>query len=104
MSYPNFVAKFFEVPASGSLLVGFTGSKREIFESIGWKDGVNYCEVTPSTIRETIAFILDPANRVQVEKIRRAGYDLVRENHSIGQRTRDFIEMIDREFISPRVS
>ena len=100
-SYPNLVAKFFEVPASGSLLVAYTGSKREIFESIGWKDGVNYCEVTPSTIEETIAFVLNPANRALIEKIRRAGYDLVSQRHTVKHRTADFIKMIEGEFISP---
>ena len=97
-SYPNLVAKFFEVPASGSLLIAYTGSKHKIFESLGWKDRTNYFNVTPSTIAESFAFILDPANCDEIKKIRRAGYELVCKHHTIKHRTAEFIQMIRKEF------
>jgi hypothetical protein len=71
------VAKYFEIPASGSLLLATYNSD---MDPLGFVDGKNYIRVSIETYGRTIRDVLK--NPERYESIRRAGFELSRNNHS----------------------
>lgn len=90
---PYIVAKFFEILASGSLLLAFNEKTKNHFIELGFEDNVHYLSTTKDNFLEKIKYILDPKNKNIIDKIRMNGYDLVLEKHTYINRG-DFIESI----------
>jgi hypothetical protein len=83
--YGYVVAKFFEIPATGALLLGEERMNRAL-ASLGFRDGVNYLSVGPGNLKPRIEEILDPKNRREVDEIRRQGQKLVLSRHLVEHR------------------
>lgn len=85
LTYGFVVSKYFEIPASGSLLLAVNPQDDKL-EQLGFKDSINYVECTIDNLKEKINWILDPMNKSKVDEIRKNGMDLVRNSHSIENR------------------
>jgi hypothetical protein len=85
--YRYVVAKYFEIPATGSLLLAhsFIGAP---FEKLGFIDGVHYVSVSDEDLEQKIDFVLDERNHAAIDEIRRAGQRLVWTRHTTGDRAR----------------
>ena len=83
---PYVVNKFFEIPASGSLLLAYDEYIKEPLKELGFIDGENYISATYDNITEKIAFITNPDNRILIDRIRLNGYNLVWNNHKLSDR------------------
>jgi hypothetical protein len=88
--YNYTVAKFFEIPATGSLLLADASVSRALLK-LGFVEYKHYVPVHGDHLEAGIEFVLDPANRGIVDSIRRAGQELVLERHT----TRDRARLID---------
>ena len=82
LTYGFIVSKYFEIPASGSLLLA-VNPKDDKLEKLGFIDEVNYISCTKENLKEKISWILDPKNKITVDKIRKSGMEMVRSKHSI---------------------
>lgn len=84
-TYGYIVSKYFEIPATGSLLLALK-PENDSLESLGFIENIHYISCTKDNIKEKIDWILNPSNRNQVNEIRKNGMDMVRNNHSIKKR------------------
>jgi hypothetical protein len=84
------VAKYFEIPATGSLLLA-GDSVREPLAELGFIENVHYIPVCKEDLERKIEYVLDPNNDDEIHAIRRRGQELVLSRH----RTRDRAKLID---------
>jgi hypothetical protein len=82
------LAKFFEIPASGALLLAYEAPIREQLQALGFIEGKNYLAVDTHNLRERIQYVLDPKNRPVINQIRQQGYQLVWSKHKMSDRAR----------------
>ena len=75
------LAKFFEIPASGSLLFAMNINTKHIFSQLGFIDGVNYISCDRNNVIEKIKYITNPNNLHIINKIRKNGHNLIKYNH-----------------------
>jgi hypothetical protein len=85
--YGYVVAKFFEIPATGALLLGEEKMKGAL-ELLGFRDGVHYLSVGPENLKPRIEEVLDPRNRQEIDEIRRRGQQLVLDRHLVEHRAK----------------
>jgi len=85
--YGYVVAKYFEIPATGALLLA-DASVGEPFERLGFVDGVHYVSVSGADLEEKIDYVLDERNHAALDEIRRAGQRLAWEKHKTSDRAR----------------
>jgi len=85
--YGYLVAKFFEIPATGALLLGEEKMKGAL-QVLGFRDGVHYLSVGPENLKPRIEEALDPRNRKEIDEIRRQGQKLVLDRHLAGHRAK----------------
>jgi hypothetical protein len=93
LTYGYLVAKFFEIPATGALLLG-EETMNGALANLGFRDGVHYLSVGPGNMKPRVEEILDPKNREEVDEIRRQGQKLVLSRHLTEHRA----QQIDDEF------
>lgn len=79
------ITKVFEIPATGSLLVVNDDLAHELAK-LGFYSGVNYVSYNRSSIDSTADWVLNPANRAEVDRIRLAGQALVWTRHLVTHR------------------
>jgi len=79
---PYIINKFFEIPASGSLLLAYDEWVKDGLKKIGFIDGENYISCNKENLIEKIEWICDEKNRNEVDHIRRNGNELVKSNHT----------------------
>jgi hypothetical protein len=79
---PYIINKFFEIPASGSLLLAYDEWVKDGLKEIGFIDGENYISCNKENLLEKIEWICDEKNRDEVDRIRRNGNELVKNNHT----------------------
>ena len=87
------VAKHFEIPATGCLLLAERAAA-DLLEELGMIAGEHYIAASPDDIEETIRFVLDGDNHKELDELRRRGQQLVRESHTTRERAR----LIDATF------
>jgi hypothetical protein len=85
--YGYLVAKFFEIPATGALLLGEERMNGAL-ASLGFRDGVHYLSVGPENLKARIEEALDRRNRKVIDEIRRRGQKLVLERHLVKHRAK----------------
>jgi hypothetical protein len=90
LTYRYVVAKHFEIPATGALLVA-DSLVSEPLRQLGFVENVHYVPVSANNLEERIQFVLDEDNRAEIDEIRRRGQQLVLGAH----RTRDRAKLID---------
>ena len=86
--YGYLVAKYFEIPAAGALLLGADEGVGGAFEKLGFIDGVNYVAVNEENLEERLAYVLAEDNHAALDEVRRAGQRLVWERHKTSDRAR----------------
>ncbi|TYZ68382.1 hypothetical protein PybrP1_005642 [[Pythium] brassicae (nom. inval.)] len=79
------IAKLFEIPATGALLV-VNRDVAPLLAALGLVDGTHYVGFDRADPAPAITWVLDPANRALVDRIRRAGWQLVRAQHMVAHR------------------
>jgi hypothetical protein len=84
------VAKYFEIPATGALLLA-GDSVRQPLEELGFAGGRDYLPVSEENLEEQLEYVLDDRNRERIDDIRREGQTLVQARHT----TRDRAAQID---------
>ncbi|WP_370284148.1 hypothetical protein [Pseudooceanicola sp.] len=85
-----FVAKFFEIPGAGLLLLADPAGVESFLEEYGFVAYENFIPMERSDPGKAIRFCFDPANREEILRVRRNGNDLIRNRHSIEARTEVF--------------
>jgi hypothetical protein len=81
--------KYFEIPAAGTLLFA---EKTDLYEAMGFEDGVHYVAVTPNDFREKITLYLSKNYNDVVEKIVENGVDFIMKNHTWDLRIKVFLK------------
>ncbi|KAL0585417.1 hypothetical protein ABG067_004767 [Albugo candida] len=79
------VAKVFEIPATGALLL-LNRDLAPILESLGFRDRINYIAYDSNNPTHTIWWVSDPENFAQIDRIRAKGMESVREYHLVSDR------------------
>lgn len=79
------LAKYFEIPASGSLLFVDDILKDQLNKH-GFIDGINCIIANESEYLEKTEWILNPKNREKVDEIRKNGLELIKNNHTLEHR------------------
>lgn len=93
--YGYVVAKYFEIPATGALLLA-DAAAREPLERLGFIEGTHYISVSARDMEEKIEYVRDEKNHAELDAIRRAGQALVRERHQTADRARLIDEICAR--------
>ena len=83
------VAKYMELPAAGCLLLATYTSD---LDRLGFEDGVNYVRVDEESFDGKLAEVL--AAPETFERIRRAGFEMVRRRHSDDHRAEQLERLI----------
>jgi hypothetical protein len=81
------VAKHFEIPATGALLIADRAVAPQL-AALGFADGVHYVSATAEDLEPIVERALDPRFREEVDAIRRRGHALVHAEHTIEHRAR----------------
>ncbi len=81
------MAKHFEIPAAGTLLVTDRSVAAQLAE-LGFMDRVHYLGVGMDDLEEQLRYIFDPSNRAEIDAIRRRGRELVIDRHTTSHRAR----------------
>lgn len=82
------VAKHFEIPAAGALLIADRACAPQL-ERLGFIDGEHYVSTASDDLEDVIERVLDPQNRDAIDVIRRRGHDLVHARHTTACRARE---------------
>ena len=85
------VAKHFEIPATGALLVA-DSIVGEPLRQLGFAENIHYIPVSAENLEDSIRYIVDESNRPTIDAIRRRGQELVLATHMTSDRAR----LIDR--------
>jgi len=91
LTFRYLVAKYFEIPATGALLMA-DGVVGEPLRCLGFMDNVHYISVSEENLEEKIQYVLDENNETRIDAIRQRGQQLVLSSH----RTSDRARLIDR--------
>jgi hypothetical protein len=81
---PYMLAKFFEIPGSGSLLVAYDHLIKEELKELGFLDMQNYISVNEQNIKSKLEYIFK--NREDIDRIRHNGYNLIHSKHMLSHR------------------
>lgn len=90
--YAYAVAKYFEIPGTGSLLLADRAVSGPL-ERIGFMEGVHYLGVSDADLEEKIEYVLDENNHPELDKVRRNGQQLVWQRHKTSDRARSIDEI-----------
>ncbi len=92
------VAKIFEIPATGSLLL-LNSEMIPMLEPLGFLPWIHFAPYSMNTLDEVVDWTLDPANRASVDSIRRQGQALVWSRHTVSHRasTLHAVALVDYE-------
>jgi len=85
--YGYVVAKYFEIPATGALLLADNAVSGPLKE-LGFLENEHYVPVSENNLEERIQYVLDEANHEELDEIRKKGHELVRERHKTADRAR----------------
>lgn len=94
---PYIVRKFFEIPATGALLLAFDHHVKPQLLELGYIDGENYISVNHKNLPEKIQYVLDPNNRSEIDRIRKNGQELVKSRHMIKHRLEQINRVISKQ-------
>ncbi len=81
------VAKYFEIPATGALLLA-DGAVSAPLKELGFISGQHYISVTGDDMEEKVRYVLDERNHSRTDEMRRRAQSLVREKHKTEDRAR----------------
>jgi hypothetical protein len=87
--YGYTVAKYFEIPACGTLLFG---EKTPLLDDFGYRDGVNFVEVSPENFTEKFHHYLREIHPDDRARIAQAGRELVVGRHTWRHRVEGIVQ------------
>lgn len=91
------ILKYFEILASGSLLLCPDTEEIQL-NRFGIYNNIN-CIMTPmKSIDEKIDYILNPENREEIDKIRKAGQEIARTQLNSKNKFDEFLSVLDNKF------
>lgn len=82
------VAKFFEIPATGALLIADRAVAPQLAR-LGFDDGVHYVSASADDLESVIERVLDDRNRAEIDAIRARGHALIHQRHTTEHRARE---------------
>lgn len=85
LTFGYVVAKYFEIPATGALLVA-DGTVREPLRQLGFIENIHYVPVSAENLEERISYVLDAFHNDEIESIRRQGQEVVLQRHTTSHR------------------
>jgi len=91
VKYGYVVAKYFEIPATGALLLA-DDTVASPLRQLGFEKNVHYVPVSARNLEKQIRFVLDEKNRPQLDEIRRNGQTLVWQRHTTSDRAKQIDE------------
>jgi len=94
--YKYLVAKYFEIPATGTLLFADDAVSGPLKE-LGFIENKHYLPVSEENLEERVQYVLDETNHVDLDEIRRRGQELVWERHKTSDRARQIDEVCTGE-------
>jgi hypothetical protein len=86
--YRYLVAKHFEIPAAGALLIADRACAPQL-SMLGFGDGEHYLAAGADDLEQIVERALDPRNRESIDAIRRRGHALVHARHTTACRARE---------------
>jgi hypothetical protein len=93
LQYGYIVAKHFEIPAAGALLIADRAVAPQLAQ-LGFIDGQHYVSVTAEDLESTVERVVDPRNAEEVRAMRTAGHELVFARHTTANRAREIDALI----------
>jgi hypothetical protein len=87
LTFRYVVAKYFEIPATGALLVADNAVSEPLLQ-LGFIENVHYVPVSAKNLEEKIQYVLDPNNGTEIDTVRRRGQELVLTRHSTSDRAK----------------
>jgi hypothetical protein len=81
------VAKHFEIPATGALLIA-DGGISEPLRNLGFIEDIHYISVSAENLEEKLRCVLNEKKRAETDEIRRRGQQLVLGSHRTADRAR----------------
>jgi hypothetical protein len=82
------LAKHFEIPATGALLIAERSVSPQL-ASLGFVDGTHYLSADEDDLEAVVEHALDDRNRLEIDAIRRRGHDLVHGRHTTYHRAQE---------------
>lgn len=92
---PYVVSKFFEIIASGALLIAYDEYVKQELNQLGFINKVNYISCTLENMQEVFDYVLEPCNQNEINTIRRNGFELSKKNAYLCNRVKNFCEYIE---------
>lgn len=89
--YGYVVAKYFEIPATGALLLADSAVSEPLRE-LGFIENRHYLPVSKEDLEDRVRYVLDERNHEVLDEIRRRGQELVWEKHKTGDRAKQINE------------
>ena len=86
--YRYVVAKYFEIPATGALLLG-DDAVREPLRRLGFTEDQHYVSASHENLEQRIKYVLDERNHDHLDEVRKRGQALVWERHTTRDRARE---------------
>jgi hypothetical protein len=86
--YKYLVAKHFEIPATGALLLADDALSGPL-KKLGFRENQHYVSFSGKNLEATIKYVLDERNQEALDEIRRRGQKLVWEKHKTSDRARE---------------
>lgn len=93
LAAPYILAKHFEIPATGSVMVT-DQFVAPLMSKLGFIENEHYLASTPDTLEKDLERWLAPENAAMLEKIGAAGQKLVAERHTLEKRVEEFEKVI----------
>lgn len=81
------VAKFFEIPATGALLLADDTAGKH-FKRLGFVANHHYVPVSQKNLKSQVEYVLSENDRDELDQVRRNGQALVHEQHKTSDRAR----------------
>jgi hypothetical protein len=85
--YQYIVAKFFEIPAAGSLLLADSAVSAPL-RDLGFVEGEHYVPVSADDLTDRVREVLDETNHARLDAMRRKAQALVLDRHTTSDRAR----------------
>jgi hypothetical protein len=92
LTHHYLVAKHFEIPATGALLLADRAVSAQLAQ-LGLLDGQHYLSTTAEDLEPTVEHILNPRNAEEIHTIRRTGRALVHARHTTAHRAQQIDEV-----------
>lgn len=81
------LAKFFEIPATGSLLLADAAVEPQLSQ-LGFRPLAHYIPVSDATLESDLRHILDARNHAELDEVRRRGQQLIWARHKTSDRAK----------------